>query len=385
MVTTALASSVQSPPQFAVHVSSEAAKRVRQKLEQRLADGARNVEAVLDQVARAVPDDYLVPAAQAAFPVVNDKLRLELASDRYAIHDHALGQLAQRVEIPAAYIHLLAEQQPELLALNLAERYRHNQNGTRYLARIVDGELRGWLSSKFKRIDSQPIIAAFVQAATSFGAVPVEGHCLDTKVSLKWMLPQVFEPIPDEVLGVGVHLRNSDFGDGALSIRLFIERIVCTNGMTCEEGLRKVHLGARLDDLEFSAETQQLELRTLVSATRDVVGSLFAPDAISGKMALIAEANRRQIPIKQTIEALRLRSRLTKAEAGQCLELATVNDVELLPPLRERPKRGHTTAWRLANVLGALAHEAEPARALELQDLAGQLSGVDQAAGNNNL
>jgi hypothetical protein len=202
---------------------------------------------------------------------------------------------------------------------------------------------------------------------------------LPTKFFLKMMLPQVFEPVPNEVLGVGAVMRSSDFGDGAFSLKLFIERVVCTNGMIAEEALRKVHLGARLDDLEFSAETHRLDTQTLASATRDVVRSLFMPESVEAKMALIKAADEQEINIGKTIEAMRKQSKLSKAEAERCSELYKTPDIEMLPPVRSsngRLRRGMGSSYRLANAIGLVAHEADRGRALELEELAGHVAGL---------
>ncbi|MFH1810000.1 MAG: hypothetical protein ABIJ09_14740 [Pseudomonadota bacterium] len=365
----------QGPGSYA-EANSLAAARARARLVARFEEGRRRLPNIIQALDENVPDDYLVVGSAIEFGVDNGQLRAGFAHRAHSVHGHALAQLAQRVDIPKAYIDLLATQQPELLAHNLQQRYAQG-NGARFLARVVEGQVRGWLSSKFKRLDSGPVAVAFMAAARELGAVPVAGQVLDTKISLKWMLPVVYEPIANEVLAVGLHLRNSDYGDGALSICFYIERVWCTNGMSVEEGLRKVHLGARLDDVAISDDTRELEMKTLVSATRDVVTNLLTPEMIAGKMALIAEADAKQVPLKQTLEDLRKRARLSKAETERCTELAAVDDVELLPPVRIKPKHGYTSAWRLAHVVSALANESVPERALELQDLAGQLAGID--------
>jgi len=195
------------------------------------------------------------------------------------------------------------------------------------------------------------------------------------------LLARTFEPVPNEVLGIGGILRSSDFGDGAYSIALYVERLVCTNGMVAENLLRKIHLGARLeDDFEFSSDTQELDTKALVSATRDVVRALFEPASIEQKLQAVRDAATNQVNIKTALEGLKARALLTKGETERCAEIYNEPDVELLPPVRtvdgSRPKRGFGTPWRLANAISALGHESDQRRALELQDLAGQVVGI---------
>ncbi|HMH12634.1 MAG TPA: hypothetical protein VK578_05960 [Edaphobacter sp.] len=42
-------------------------------------------------------------------------------------------------------------------------------------------------------------------------------------------MPEVYEPVPGEMVAYGLSLENSDFGNGALSIRAYLLRIWCTN------------------------------------------------------------------------------------------------------------------------------------------------------------
>jgi len=350
---------------------------------ERFEAGRGMIDAVLDQVESTVPTDYLVPSAATEF-VPADKgvaVRFPRVERALPVHAHALGQLADRAAIPQRYVSTLIDEDPALLALNLSHRYR-KQAHTKYLARAVGDELLGWLSSSYKRLNAAPLVDAFIDQAMAMGAVPVDARQLDTKVYLKVLLTQVFEPMPNEVLGIGAILRSSDFGDGAYSIALYVERLICVNGAIAENLLRKVHLGSRLDDLEYSNRTHALDTETLVSATRDVVRHLFETRNIQAKLDAVREANTKELNIKAAVEALRGRSALSKAEAERSLELYNTADVQLLPPVAAgnggRPKHGIGTSYRLGNVFGLLAQEAEPRRALELQDLAGQVMGLQE-------
>ena len=369
-----------SPPRAA---GSPIAVRARQRLEERFTQGRMVVDAVLDKVESTIPTDYLVPSQSVEFVPAdhNVGVRFPKVDTAMTVHGHALGQLADRVNIPSRYVGTLQKEDPALLALNLTGRYRR-QDGTKFLARTVDHQLRGWLSANYKRFNAAPLVGAFLDEAVRLGAVPIDGQQLDTKVYMKVLLARVFEPVPNEVLGIGALLRSSDFGDGAYSIALYVERLICLHGAIAENLLRKVHLGSRLDNLEYSNRTHELDTETLVSATRDVVRSLFEPRSIEAKLMAVREANEKEINIRSTVDALRSRAALTKAEAERSLELHNSGGVELLPPVHigngGRPKRGIGTAYRLGNVFGLLAQEADAGRALELQDLAGQTMGLQE-------
>jgi hypothetical protein len=96
--------------------------------------------------------------------------------------------------------------------------------------RTLNNEVRGFLSDSYRRLDSRPIIEAFVTGVQRLGALPYKGIVTDTKVAIQAILPDVFETvIPGEVLAFVLSLENSDFGNGALSLRVGALRIWCDN------------------------------------------------------------------------------------------------------------------------------------------------------------
>ena len=72
----------------------------------------------------------------------------------------------------------------ELLAHNLKTIFANRFGKSRYLLRSVHGEVRGFLSDRYRRLDSRPIIEAFATAVRQKGALPYDGYVTDTKVAL---------------------------------------------------------------------------------------------------------------------------------------------------------------------------------------------------------
>lgn len=351
--------------------ASQAARVARTKLEGLIVRGRHRAAEVIDAVEREVPDDYVVPSPRMHFEPSPSGVVLDFADAHghqitHGLHRHALHQATDKVRLPRRYADELLdgeEWQRDLLAHSLNELFEHS--GKTYLIRSVDEQVRGFLSNRFRRMDSRPIIEAFAGACAQHGAVPVEGHCLQTKVALKALMPVVYEPVPNEVLAVGVVLQNSDFGHGALSLRSFILRLWCTNLAIADEMLRQVHLGRRLDEnVEFSQKTYQLDTATVVSATEDIVASAFAPDTIEKLLEGMRRAHEEQISPTQ-ISAF-LRKTVNKAEAKQITDAFASADVLNLP-------QGQTR-YRLSNAVSWIAGKTEDeGRRLELETVAGSL------------
>ncbi len=356
--------------------ASRAAANARTKFEALIAAGQPRAMAVIERVMNDQPLDQVATARALRFEGRGKALMLNLDRayqavgeanrfDTLAIHPHAMGQLAEVAGIPAAYVTRLKQSDEwgmELLAHNLAQQYEHKDS--RHLLRSVKGELRGFVSDKFRRLDSRPIVEAFAQACSLVGAVPVEGHALDTKIALKAMLPHVFEPVENEVMGFGLVLQNSDFGDGALSVRVFVLRPVCTNYAIADEALRQVHLGKRLDDsMVFSDRTYRLDTEASVSALTDVVRGSLSPERLGLYLDAVRAANAEGITahgIKAFLEA-----HVTKAEAKQITEAFSSANVVDMP--------AGQTKWRLSNAISWIAgHTEDEHRRLDLEHLAGK-------------
>ncbi|MDP8999248.1 MAG: hypothetical protein M3O46_03970 [Myxococcota bacterium] len=184
------------------------------------------------------------------------------------------------------------------------------------LVRSVHGQLRGWLSDKYRRLDSRPLVDALADEARSAGSVPVDGIATETRVAIKVIIPRILEPIPGEFLVYGGEWSNIDFGNGTHSFRTFALRVACLTGMTRENLLKQVHMGARLsDEIEFSDRTHRLDTAASVSALRDVVRGALGPASRDRMIDSVRTAHDRAMSKTQLSTATRtLSKQLQKSE-----------------------------------------------------------------------
>ena len=172
------------------------------KLEQLIAQGRSKASEVVDHVMNNQPSDRLARGAELGFapdPEANAVLieysDAQAGAIRQRLHRHSVQQMAQTTDLPLKFIDSL-QQTPEpwareLLAHNLKTVFANRFAKSRYLLRSVSGEVRGFLSDRYRRLDSRPIIEAFASAVQQKGALPYDGYVTDTKVALQAIMPDM--------------------------------------------------------------------------------------------------------------------------------------------------------------------------------------------------
>lgn len=357
------------------------------KLEHLILRGRTKAGEVISHVMNNQPQDRLQAGGNFTFDA-EDANGLQISYEdhsqgtiRQRLHRHAVRQMATTVDLPMKFIDGLQSTPEfwakELLAHNLQKVFSNRYAKDRYLLRSIRGELRGFLSDRFRRLDSRPIVEAFAKAVQEKGALPYDGYVTDTKIAIQAIMPEVYEPIPGEMVAYGLSLENSDFGNGALSIRAYLLRIWCSNLAVTEEQMRQVHLGRRLDDsMMYSEETYRLDAETTVSALKDVIGAQLNADTLHSRMETIRQANATAIDPAGAKEELR--RLLLKSETDAVIEAYNSPDTYNLP--------AGNTQWRMSNAVSWIAGKTEDAeRRLELMKVAGDMLPKTQKATNKVL
>lgn len=367
--------------------ASAAAKQGREKMEQIIAKGRDNALAVMEQVQAQVPIDRIATAKALAIVPNNDLtfgMKIQ-GGESFRLHENAMTQVAEKTGLYKKFMDDLRDRNGkeqaekgennhwalELISHNINTLLKHSDD--RHLIRAVEEkgetEIRGFLSDRFRRLDSRPLLDAFMGACKTLGMVPIDGYALDTRVRMRAVLPFVFEPVKNEVMLFGMQWGNSDFGNGGHTLGLFNTRVWCTNTAITDEVLRQVHLGKRLDDnILYSRKTYELDTKTNASAIADIVHNTMNPQAIENYLHHIKIAAEDTIGEKDVTRLLK--QKLTKGDAEKVEELYLSPDVVNLPP-------GKTT-YRLSNAVSFFAQNEKLTRnrRLDLESLAGELLGT---------
>jgi hypothetical protein len=355
--------------EIAGRATGSEADRYRAILEGRIGAGARSAASLIERIHTEAPKDQIVSTRAAKFfPIMSQhRVGVEFGDEVHTISDHALGQVSERAGVPTAYLRELSDGKAWKadLACTILNVSYANVDRQRVLARSVRGQVRGWLSDKYRRLDSRPLVDALAKECQALGAVPVDGTATETRVALKVLMPDIIEPVPGEFLAYGGEWSNSDYGNGTHSFRAFALRVVCLNGMTRENLLKQVHLGGKLsDDIEFSDRTYRLDTAASVSALQDVVRGALGPkvrNSLTESIRAAAGADYGKGQLAALVAKVG-----TKDQVKAVVGAFESEDVINLPAGK--------TAWRASNAISWVARHTEDAeRRLDLERLAGSV------------
>ncbi len=188
-------------------------------------------------------------------------------------------QIGAALGIPAKYYDLMKAQKPDLLATNvntwLAERDQS------YMIRTMDygyGRVaRAFLSDRYRRIDNLEVASAVLPLFAGKEEMEVVSCAVtESRMHIKVVNHRLeAEVVPGDLVQAGVAISNSEVGLGAVSVQPLLYRLVCTNGMVCNDfGERKAHVGRQSKALEdsftvYTDETLEAEDKAFMLKLRD--------------------------------------------------------------------------------------------------------------------
>lgn len=331
---------------------------------------------------RSIAQDYITPIGveqrrtgnrpEVTF-TAEQTLTMNMRHERFTLHGNAVGQLAEKIGVPAKYLRELSEGAAwqRSLAANILNEHSGWSSRTRVLVRSVGHEVRGILSDSYRRLDSERILTAFLSEAIGQGAVACDALMTDTRVFVETILP---DPIciptrlnGEVVIYMGARFSTSDYGDGAVDMRAFLLNGACLNGMVRESVMKQIHLGARLpDNLQLSERTYRLDTQTTMSAVKDFTKNLYSKENIMQKAVEIQAASEAEVDFDKEIKRLVKNNKLLKNEGEQVQKLLMNNNPD-------DGVQGGPTLWKLTQAITAHGRELDPRRSRELHELSGEL------------
>ena len=370
------------------------AKNAQERLVSQIRTGAERQKRIVELVSNMVILDALVDPNTMVF-TYGKALSVKLRDGKgYWVHPHALGQMAQIFEYPKLYLNKLQRGVAGIAVSACKDKLVedlnwHAQNSrlkdrrgnpAQYLARSVDGEIRGYLSRSFQRhLASKPLMRSFLKACEQAGLQPVDAHASPVRVNLQCALPYVFEPYPGEFVAIGVSWSNSDFGGGRMKVSMSMKRINGESAIIVNDAISEVHIGPVIEesDIEMSDETNKATLKAQGRAINDAVVGQLRPDNVKKLLAAVKAAHEEEIPWeKLRYELSRYLQKKEMLEVRGLLE-QTESGYEELPPISyDDDEDPVPSRWWASAVVGRFAErEGSAERKKELQELAGVILG----------
>lgn len=233
-------------------------------------------------------------------------------------------QVGSTLGIPAKYYDLMRAQKPELLARNVNTWFADRDQS--YMIRSMEyssGRIaRALLSDRYRRIDNLEIASAILPLFMGDSQFEVmSSEVTDNRMYIKISFHlKRYEIVPGDWVEFGIIISNSEVGLGAVLIRPFLNRLICTNGCVVNDfGERRHHVGRQAravedsfdlySDAAIEAEDKAflLKLQDVAKATMDesrypvIIGKLqdAAQAKITGRVQDVVELTSRNYGLNQ--------------------------------------------------------------------------------------
>ena len=183
---------------------------------------------------------------------------LSIATDNqnfcFSIGELAHQQIAARLNIPFRYYQKMQVENPELLDLNVNTWFI--QNPERRMIRVLDGNVRAFLSDRYRRLDNLELCAAVLPVIKQMKGANIEScEVTPSRLYLKVVNKKLkAEVAVGDVAQAGFVISNSEVGLGSVRIEPLIFRLVCKNGLICKDfAQKKYHVGKQISSSDDSA------------------------------------------------------------------------------------------------------------------------------------
>lgn len=334
----------------------------------------KSISALAGELSRqsAVKHDFLADTRQLT---LTDDSRLSLAgqpSDARGMSDLAHRQVAEWANIPTSYYQKLWLERPELLATNVNHWFQNPKQETRRMVRTLDGQVRAFLSDRYRRIDHEHIAEAVLPLLLGDDDIKlVSADVTETKLYLKAVFPRITGEVKrGDVVQSGVLISNSEVGLGMFQVKPLVFRLVCTNGMIADAAdalqLKKHHIGRKVDVANgyeiYSDETLRADDRALMLKLRDTVIAAKSAVVFSSILAKMQEATLGP-KIERPMAAVEVLGRTYG-----------LNDGERLSVLETLIRDSDYSRWGAINAITEAANNAPKYdRATEIETMGGAL------------
>jgi hypothetical protein len=245
--------------------------------------------------------DYIVPISRLNAEVTNSN-SLALTFTNGVKHSMPLNswsssQVASYTDIPKQYFDRIQMESPELAASNinhgLSKRSENTQEAR--LIRTIDGNVRGFLSSRYRILDSYDMLEAVLPTAQKHSLDIISSEITDRRLFIKFLSPTLMGEVQkNDVVQYGLTISTSDVGAGSIRVEPLIYRLVCLNGLISNTAVRKYHVGKNNEENEafeiFSDRTKELTDAAFWNQVKDIVEASLKPENFTREIDRLKQA-----------------------------------------------------------------------------------------------
>ena len=280
---------------------------------------------------RQARKDYLADTRRLNIGTENGISRLTLDMDSEAetfqVNELVHRQIADRLQIPFRYYQKMRGEYPSLLDENINCWFC--QSPERRLLRILDGNVRAFLSDRYRRLDNLELAdAVFPLVSEMKGVDIVSSEITETHMYIKLINRRLkSEVVVGDIIQAGLVISNSEVGLGSLKVEPLLYRLVCKNGLIVKDySQKRYHVGKQIDGGEsayelFSDETLAQDDKAFFMKVQDTVRAAIDETKFQLTVDTLRATMRQSTgpdPVK-TVELLADRYLLNQNERGSIL------------------------------------------------------------------
>ena len=288
--------------------------------------------------------DYPVRANEVR---MDKTLKLNFGDHKIPMSDLATGHLCGKLQVPSRYFNRLVDAgQNDLAAQNINCWLEDNPKNL--FLREYNGRIRGVLSGSYSVYDAPEILQS-VSEVFDPNTFKLKGSFINEERLHLRLIENTMMDVEGEDLFAGITLDSSDVGRSGLSVRFFVWKQVCTNGMVIAKSsanlFKQKHIGINHED--FAAGLNE-GLATFYELKDSITESIKATAKIP--------ANE---DIEELLEEIKEKTNLSDDAATEVIEyMHTKYD---------------NTRWGMINGITEVAQKYTLERRIELETIAGSM------------
>ena len=321
---------------------------------------------------RSARQDFVADTRQLTFSTEGNQSRLTFTTGQklleFGVNPLAHQQISARLGIPLKYYQRMQTEAPALLDQNVNNWLQNNPE--RRMLRVMDGNVRAFLSDRYRRLDNLELCAAVLPIIHQMkGAVIESCEVTEAHLYLKVINRKLkAEVAVNDIVQAGFVISNSEVGLGHLTVEPLIYRLVCKNGMICKDfSQKKRHVGRQVEGGDsayelYSDATLAQDDKAFFMKVQDTVRC--AVDEAKFMLTVNKMREAMQIPLEhqpmQEVELLADKFSLTENERGDIFRQLFIS--------------GDCTRYGLLNAVTAASQNvADYERATELERIGGEI------------